>query len=179
MQTLAMPWGKADTPAHAPWPGNGQQGLWGALQQLLRAIHSNTLLSFTRTSHHWKCGVPGPQQACERANHSGSEDRSPAHIVMEIALETVAPANIFRSTSELRNRKTPRRRGKPPSRLSALPLPPGCSGGSPGGDGIEGIPLLVRQGEGVCGGEAPCASVSKETLGAAWLSLCCTSQTCA
>lgn len=50
--------------------------------------------------------MPGPQQACELADHSSSVDRSSAPIVMEIALETVAPANIFRSTSELRNRKT-------------------------------------------------------------------------
>lgn len=33
---------------------------------------------------------------------------------------------------------------------------------------------LVRQGESASGGEAPSASVSKETLGVAWLSLCCT-----
>ncbi|RLV99415.1 hypothetical protein DV515_00009648, partial [Chloebia gouldiae] len=60
------------------------------------------------TSHCWNCGVPSPQQACERANHSSSVDRSSAPIVMEIALETVAPANIFRSTSELRNGKAAR-----------------------------------------------------------------------
>lgn len=64
--------------------------------ELLRAIQSNTLfLSFTRTSHHWNCGVPGPQQVFDRTNHSSSKDRSSAPIVMEIALETVAPANIF------------------------------------------------------------------------------------
>lgn len=38
-------------------------------------------------------------------------------IVMEIALETVAPMYIFRCASELCSRKTALRGGKPPSRL--------------------------------------------------------------
>lgn len=66
-------------------------------------------------------------------------DCSSAPIVMEIALETVAPAYIFRSASEPRSRKTAPRGGKPLARLPVLPLPPAarCSvAGSLGRDGI-------------------------------------------
>lgn len=113
--------------------------------------------------------------ACEQARHPSSMDCS-AHIVMEIALETVAPMHIFRSVSELRGRKTALRGGKPPAGPPALRLPPAAwwsLAGSLVGMGFRVFLCLVRQGEGSSGGEAPTTSVSKETLGAAWLSLCC------
>lgn len=121
--SLVMLRGKAESPAPAPWPGHGQQGLWGAFQQLLRAVPSNTLfLSFTRTSHRWNCAVPCPQQACDRANHSSSMDRSSAPIVMEIALETVAPANIFRSTVSCATGRLPGVEENPPPASQHCPF---------------------------------------------------------
>lgn len=123
-------------------------GQWtaGPLGSFLAAIESKMVkysFFFSHSHRHLTAEIAACPflgvRASERARHTSSMDCSSAPIVMEIALETVAPAYIFRSVSEPRSRKTAARGGKPPAGLPAMPLPPAAwwgLAGSLGGDGI-------------------------------------------